>query len=238
MGPHGAEGGDEAARNPAARRSLRDLGAGMVIGAARYCSSDRRSVRQYFEACMQHSILTQPVAARGLRHDPVTIALHWVTAALVVALWTIGQTVDVFPNGPLRIDYRSVHILLGVILAVVVLGRLAWRLARRAELPPIDDGLLLVIARVTHWALYALLVVTVGLGGPYAWARGDSIFNVFTIPQMVPGDRALAHQIGDWHALAANALLIVAGVHAAAALFHHYILRDETLRRMLPWEPR
>jgi cytochrome b561 len=187
---------------------------------------------------LQYSTLTQSVDTRGLRHDSVTITLHWVTAALVVALWTIGQTVDVFPNGPLRIDYRSVHILLGVILAVVVLARLARRLARRVGLPPIDDGLLLVIARVTHWVLYGLLVVTVGLGVSYAWARGDSIFNVFMIPQMVPGDRALAHQIGDWHALAANTLLIVAGVHAAAALFHHYILRDETLRRMLPRDPR
>jgi cytochrome b561 len=184
---------------------------------------------------VRHSILTQPVETQNLRHDPVTIVLHWVTAALVGTLWTIGQTVDVFPNGPLRIDYRSIHIMFGAILAVVIVARLAWRLARRVELPPIDHGLLLVIARVTHWALYVLLVVTVGLGIPYAWARGDSIFNVFMIPQMVPGDRALAHQIGDWHALAANALLIVAGVHAAAALFHHYILRDETLRRMLPW---
>jgi cytochrome b561 len=187
---------------------------------------------------MRHPTITQPVQTQVLRYDPVTIVLHWVTAALVVALWIIGQTVDVFPNGPLRVDYRSLHIMFGAILAVVVLGRLAWRLARRADLPPIDDGLLLVIARVTHWTLYALLVVTVGLGIPYAWARGDSIFNVFMIPQMVPGDRALAHQIGDWHALAANALLIVAGVHAAAALFHHYILRDETLRRMLPWHLR
>jgi cytochrome b561 len=185
---------------------------------------------------MRHSTLTQPVEAQGLRHDRMTIFLHWVTAALVAALWTIGQTVDVFPNGPLRVDYRSIHIMLGAILAVVILARLAWRLARRVDLPPIDHGLLLVIARVTHWTLYALLVVAVGLGVPYTWARGDSIFNVLTIPQMVPGDRALAHQIGDWHALAANALLIVAGVHAAAALFHHCILRDETLRRMLPWE--
>ena len=186
---------------------------------------------------MRNSILMQSVMTRGLRHEPVTMVLHWVTAALVVALWTIGQTVDVFPNGPMRIDYRSIHVMFGAILAVVVLARLAWRLAQRDALPPIDHGLLFAIAKVTHWALYALLVVTVGLGIPYTWARGDSIFNVFTIPQMVPGDRALAHQIGDWHALAANALLIVAGVHAAAALFHHYILRDETLRRMLPWDP-
>jgi cytochrome b561 len=187
---------------------------------------------------MRNSILMQPVMPQALRHEPVTIVLHWVTAALVVALWTIGQTVDVFPNGPLRIDYRSIHIMLGAILAVVVLARLAWRLAQRDVLPPIDHGLLLAIAKMTHWALYLLLVVAIVLGANYTWARGDSIFNVFTIPQMVPGDRALAHQIGDWHALAANALLIVVGVHAAAALFHHYILRDATLRRMLPWDSR
>src|ERR1700721_1402772 len=107
---------------------------------------------------MRHSTLMQSVTTQGLRHEPVTMVLHWVTAALVAALWTIGQTVDVFPNGPLRVDYRSIHIMLGAILAVVILARLAWRVARRVDLPPIDHGLLLVIARVTHWALYALLV--------------------------------------------------------------------------------
>ena len=49
--------------------------------------------------------------------------------------------------------------------------------------------------------------------------------------------QSLRHLVGDWHALAANAILIVAGVHGAAALFHHFVLRDATLRRMLPWLP-
>jgi cytochrome b561 len=185
---------------------------------------------------VRHTIL--PAATQGLRHDPTTIALHWITAVLVAVLWTIGQTVDVFPNGPLRIDYRSLHITLGVLLILVLVARLVWRLTRRHALPPIDSGLLLVIARTTHLVLYALLVVTVVFGVNYLWARGDSIFNEFRVPQMVPGDRALIHQIGDWHALAANAVLIVAGLHAAAALFHHYVLRDETLRRMLWWKLR
>jgi cytochrome b561 len=48
------------------------------------------------------------------------------------------------------------------------------------------------------------------------------------------GDRALRRLIGDWHALAANAIMIVAALHAAAALFHHYVLHDRVLRRMLP----
>jgi cytochrome b561 len=183
---------------------------------------------------MQYTIVMRPAATQGPRHDPTTLVLHWFSAMLVVALWTIGQTVDVFPNGPLRIDYRSVHIVLGVLLGLVLVVRLAWRLTRRDILPPIDHGLLLVVARTTHWALYALLIATVVFGFAYVWTRGDSIFNAFQIPQMVPGDRALSHQIGNWHALAANALLIVAGMHAAAALVHHYILRDATLRRMLP----
>jgi cytochrome b561 len=54
------------------------------------------------------------------------------------------------------------------------------------------------------------------------------------VPAFDPANKALRHLIGDWHALAANAILILAGVHAAAALFHHFILRDGVLRRMLP----
>ncbi len=187
---------------------------------------------------MQQTIVTQPAETQGLRHEPTTIMLHWISAVLVAVLWTIGQTVDFFPNGPLRIDYRSVHIALGVALGVVLLARLGWRLTRRETLPPIDRGLLLVIARFTHWLLYALLLVTVALGLANVWVRGDVIFNLFQVPPYDPGNRALMHLIGGWHALAANAVVIVAGVHAAAALFHHYILRDATLRRMLPWELR
>ena len=187
---------------------------------------------------MQHTSVTQRVEAQGLRHDPLTIAFHWISALLVGVLWVIGQTVDVFPNGPLRIDYRSVHIVLGVALAGVLCARLGRRLMRQETLPPIDHGLLLAIARITHWLLYALLVVAVVLGVTNVWVRGDAIFDLYRVPAFDPGNRALMHLIGGWHALAANAVLIVAGVHAAAALFHHYVLRDETLRRMLWWELR
>ena len=187
---------------------------------------------------MQHTIVTQPAETQGLRHDPTTIAFHWITAALVAVLWVIGQTVDVFPNGPLRIDYRSTHIVLGVTLGLVLLGRLGWRLTKHRSLPPIGSGLWLATARFTHWLLYALLILTVGFGIANVWVRGDVIFNLFQIPAYRPGDTALRHVIEDRHALMANAMLIVAGVHAAAALFHHYVLRDATLRRMLPWELR
>jgi len=187
---------------------------------------------------MRHTIVSQPAETQGLRHDSVTIALHWTTAILVVLLWLIGQTIDFAPEGALRVDYRSIHIVLGLALGVVVLARLVWRTTRADVLAPIDHGVLLLIARVTHWALYALLVLAVALGIATAWIGGESIFNLFSIPSFDPRDRATVRMIHGWHALAANAILIVAGLHAAAALFHHFILRDTTLRRMLPWPLR
>ncbi len=80
---------------------------------------------------MQRTIVTQPAETQRLRHAPITIAFHWISALLVGVLWAIGQTIDVFPNGLLRIDYRSVHITLGVVLGLVVLARLGWWLTRR-----------------------------------------------------------------------------------------------------------
>lgn len=187
---------------------------------------------------MRQTILTDPAELRGLRHDPTTITLHWLTAFLVVILWAIGQTVDLVPRGSLRIDYRSVHIVLGAALGLVLLGRLAWRLTRHRSLPPIGSAALLLLARATHWLLYLLLVLAVGFGIANVWVRGDTLFNLMQIPAYRPGDRELVHLIGERHELMANLVFIVAGLHAAAALFHHYILRDLTLRRMLPWTMR
>ena len=190
------------------------------------------------EPALDQPAAGEPATTQGLRHAPATITLHWLTAVLVVLLWTIGQTIDFAPRGPLRIDYRSLHMLLGVTLGVVLIIRLVWRATRGGMLPALTRGLLLVVARATHWLLYALMLLTVGLGVTNAWARGDWIFNLVQVPKLFPGDRVLTHRIGDWHALSANAVLIVAGLHSAAALFHHFALRDATLRRMLPWRPR
>src|SRR5438067_13724213 len=107
---------------------------------------------------MPDAIVTQPAQTQGLRYDRTTIVLHWSTALLVAVLWTIGQTVDVFPKGPLRVDYRSLHVVLGVVLGLVLVARLGWRLTRHDTLPPIDHGPLLIMARTTHTVLYALLL--------------------------------------------------------------------------------
>lgn len=170
----------------------------------------------------------------SVSYDRLSIWFHWLTAALVVVLWTLGQTIDFFPKGPPKIDARSVHIVLGATLGVVILARMLWRASAGRKLPPANEGWIGTAAKLVHYCLYALVAVTVVLGVFNAWQRGDVLFNVYTIPTLVPGDVALRHTIEDWHGNFADAVLILAGVHAAAALVHHYLLRDSVLRRMLP----
>ena len=174
------------------------------------------------------------ISGMVLRYDRKTIFLHWASALLVVLLWGIAQVIDFFPSGPMRVNVRSLHIALGVTLAVVVALRVVWRLREGRQLPSFETGLMGLAAHAAHYALYALLIAEVTLGLANTWVRGDSIFNLFAVPAFDPGNKALRRQVGDLHELVANLILIVAGVHAAAALFHHYVRHDGVLRRMLP----
>jgi cytochrome b561 len=149
-----------------------------------------------------------------------------------VLLWTLGQCIDFFPTGTPRTIARSVHICTGALLAVILAARLRWLFDRRRLAPLAVAGMPGRLATWTHRALYLLLVAVVLLGMLNAWERGDSIFGLFRIPALVPDDKPLRERIEDLHALAANALVIVAALHAAAGLFHHFVLKDDVLRRM------
>ncbi len=175
-------------------------------------------------------------AQRDLRYDDNTILLHWLTAALIVALWLSGQLIDAFGSGTPAMYMRSLHITMGAALTVVLTVRVIWRLASGRSLPDADAGLLHVIARITHYALYLVAGTTVLLGLLTAWMRGDTIWGLFAVPAYDPANaKSLGREMLGYHSLLANLILILAGLHAAAALFHHFVLRDGVLRRMLPW---
>lgn len=165
------------------------------------------------------------------RYDKTTVALHWLTATLVIALWALAQGEDLVPK-PDRHLLWSIHIALGAGLLAALVVRTAWRTGRGVRLPPADDGTLGTVSKVVRGALYALLAAAVTLGIANTLARGWDFGGVIVIPPLVPDDRALRRAINGWHELAANATLVTAALHAAAALFHHYVLRDGVLRRM------
>lgn len=173
---------------------------------------------------------------REARYDSVTIWLHWATAGLIVALWLGAQIIDLFGRGAPEMYLRSLHVTLGVTLACVLAFRVVWRLTG-ARGPAVRADLLETAAHLLHYVLYALAGVVVVLGALTVWMQGDTIWNLFTIPAYDPANvRALGREMRGWHGLAANTILILAGLHAAAALGHHYLLRDNVLRRMLPGE--
>jgi len=167
------------------------------------------------------------------RYDRRTIGLHWAVAALVVLLWCIGQSIDWFPKGTPRIGARSTHICLGVLAGVLLLLRIWWRRTGGRKLPASALDTQQKIASWMHVGLYLLLLATVALGVANVWVRGDTLFQLFTVPAFAPGDRELREQVEDLHALLANTVAVAAALHAALALYHHYFLRDGVLRRML-----
>ena len=168
------------------------------------------------------------------RYDRATLFLHWLTAFIVAEQWIGAHLIDEFAKGFPRIAARSVHISFGLLLGVVLIARIFWRVSRGRHLPAADEGVLQVIAKATHYLLYLLLVAIVPAGVFLVWAQGDSYFDLFTVPAFAGATRALRHNVGEIHGWLANAILIVAGIHALAALFHHFVMRDNVLRRMMP----
>jgi cytochrome b561 len=162
----------------------------------------------------------------------VALGLHWVSAVTILTLWLIGQFNGFLPRGPLRLGIWSTHVLLGFFLALVVAVRIYWRL-RHPPGETQDRGLLYAFAELVHLALYGLMATVIALGLANAFLRGFSMFGVWSLPKL-PAAPDLARSVGGWHALTANALVVVALMHAAAAIFHHFALRDGVLGRMLP----
>jgi cytochrome b561 len=176
----------------------------------------------------------QEALAAAPHYDRPTIWFHWTIAVLVPLQWGLAQIIDWFPEGEPRIAARSVHISAGLFIAVLLAARVFWRATRGRVLPPANHGVLQQAAKSVHYALYALLTAMVLAGMFLVYVRGDSFFGLFTVPALDPGNKALRHDIAEVHETIAALPLIVAGLHALAALIHHFVLRDGVLRRMWP----
>ncbi len=169
----------------------------------------------------------------GEHYNSTTIGLHWVTALMVVILWGGAEVADFVPKGVWRTNGWTLHVALGFALLTVLIWRFVWRFTGRRRLPAADaDPTVHVAAEASHFALYALLFAAVGLGVVDAFARGFSLFDLSSLPEF--GDKEAQPTYAFWHGLAANLLIGLAGLHAVAALAHHYILRDGVLARMAP----
>ncbi len=176
----------------------------------------------------------EAVDTTARRYDGRTIFFHWLTLFLVVVQFAIAWTIDDFPRGSLRVDARSAHITIGAILAIVLVARLIWRATRGRRLAAADHGVLHVVAKGTHWGLYLLLLAMVSVGLFLAWTRGDSLFNVVTIPKFDPTNDDLRHQAQELHATIGWVIIGLVSLHGLAAIAHRVFWKDGVLSRMAP----
>jgi cytochrome b561 len=175
-------------------------------------------------------------AVAGGRYDALAISLHWLTALLVATLLILVEAWGFLPRGPARHALQSLHVSLGISLTAVVLVRLAWRNTLARRLPPAATGLAEIAARSVHYLLYVLLFTMFVTGFTKLWSHGHaaSFFGLFGIPSPFAISKTVFPLVDTVHHWTAWVIIGVAGLHGTAALFHHYILRDGVLRRMLP----
>ena len=163
--------------------------------------------------------------------------MHWLMLALLAAVYACIELREFFPRGSeIRDGLKTWHYMLGLSAFVLV-----WvRLAARALAPtgPPRRTRSAALAKALHIALYVLMVAMPVMGWLLLSAEGEPVpFFGLAIPALVGPDEALAGRVEDLHTTIGVIRYWLIGLHAAAALFHHYLLRDTTLRRMLPGLP-
>ncbi len=168
-------------------------------------------------------------------YDNVSVVLHWLTALLVLSQFVLAETWEWFVR-PTRHLMIVTHMSFGIILSLVIVVRLVWRLIPGHQVPAAVSGLTETASKVVHYLLYAMLAAEAVLGFMLRWAGDESMsfFGLLIPPPFAPFSKDAHHQIGELHELNGWAIVILAAGHACAALYHHYVLRDRVLSRMLP----
>ncbi|HEY6530125.1 MAG TPA: cytochrome b [Cellvibrionaceae bacterium] len=166
----------------------------------------------------------------------VSIALHWASAVTVLGLFCLGlwmRSLDYYD--PWYTKAPDIHRSIGVVLVFVTFLRMMWN--RFNIKPTMEAGPVwqLNLARVVHVLLYIWFLFMLVSGYLITTAKGQSleVFNWFAIPAYITGIGNLEDTAGDVHLVLGCSFMTLIALHAAAALFHHFVRRDRTLRKML-----
>lgn len=172
------------------------------------------------------------------RYGSWSIGMHWLMLLLLVGVYAAIELHDLAAKGSeLRANLKTLHFTLGLSVLVLVSLRLGIRLASRAA-PPIEPPVppwQSHLAKALHVLLYLFMFGMPLLGWVALSAKGSpiSLFGL-PLPLLIAKDKALYDWLKDIHETIGTIGYYLIGLHAAAALLHHYLMRDNTLRRMLP----
>ena len=164
--------------------------------------------------------------------------MHWFVAAAVIVLLALGPVMKrLVPEGSLRDNLYTFHEALGALVLIVMVVRLARRIAfgvpaPDASMPPVEQHASLW----AQYALYVLLFITTVLGWAGTNAYGDpvSVFGLFDFPAILAKDQPLSDRIYLWHLICGILIGGIVALHIAGALYHWLVKGDRVLQRVLP----
>ncbi|HXP75536.1 MAG TPA: cytochrome b [Stellaceae bacterium] len=171
------------------------------------------------------------------KYGRAAMALHWMVAivlsvALVLA-WVLPRRTEPGYDAILEL-HKAVGMM--VLVLVLVVPRLLWRLGNPVASAVGLTSLEARLSELTHWALYAVMLIIPLTGYLFSSAEGQHIdfFGLFTTTSPLPADRTISRPLEFIHKTGQYAIYGFVGLHVLAALYHHFVKRDGVLRRMLP----
>ncbi len=171
------------------------------------------------------------------RYGSLLIALHWFTLALIIAVYACMELRELYPKGSaLREGLKTWHFMLGLSVFALVWLRLLARLSGPAPaIVPRPPRWQLVVSHTVQLAIYAFMIAMPLLGWLILSGEGKPVpFFGLELPHLIGENHGLAERLEGIHVQLGNAGYALIGIHALAALMHHYVQKDNTLRRMLP----
>ena len=167
---------------------------------------------------------------------PVSMLLHWAIVLLVLSAAVLGLVMDDMPNSMTKLRVYALHKSLGITVLALMLLRLAWRLVGGRPAALAMARWQSFSAALTHWLLYAALLAMPLSGWLYNSASNFPLqwFGLVNLPALVERNRELRDRAHDMHEALFWVIVALVALHAAAALWHHLVVRDTTLDRMLP----
>ncbi len=168
-------------------------------------------------------------------YTPIAKGLHWLMAVLILGLLALGIYMHDLPLSPQKLELYSWHKWAGVTVFLLVWLRLAWRVTHQPPaLPTAMSPLMRGLAHVGHAALYGLMIAIPLSGWLMSSAKGFQTvwFGVLPIPDLLSRDKELGHLLQEIHEVLNWLLMLTLAGHVGAALWHHLVLKDDTLRRM------
>lgn len=173
-----------------------------------------------------------------LTYGLIAQLFHWVIVVLIITQFVLAQRADNLPRGPALLQTLALHKSIGITILGLAILRLIWRWMNPIPpMPASSPGWQHLAARISHVALYALLFLMPLFGWMMSSARNFPVswFGIVTLPDLVGPSEQAYKFFHDGHEILAKVLFVLALLHVAAALKHHFIDRDDVLMRMLPW---